>query len=382
VRIAIVAPPWVPVPPPAYGGTEAVLDTLARGLIAAGHDVLLYATGDSECVVPRAWTYDTAAGFRYGGVATELRHVVDAYDAVRDADVVHDHTLVGPLYATRFPNVAVVTTNHGPFTHELAALYRAVAPRVPVIAISHDQAQRARGVPIAAVIHHGLDVDRFPVGDGRGGYALFLGRMSPDKGVHTAAAAARAAGMPLRIAAKMREPAEHEYFRACVEPLLGGDVEYVGEVGGSDKLALLGGASCLLNPIAWCEPFGMVMIEALACGTPVVATNRGAATEIVRDGCTGFVVDDGDDLVTALYRVADLDRAACRRDVEERFSAQRFVADHVALYEGIVDARHAVRRKRGLATLRASTAFRADFPDVPRPVTRDGRVAETMPARA
>jgi hypothetical protein len=182
VRIAIVAPPWVPVPPPAYGGTEAVLDNLARGLLEAGHDVLLFATGDSTCAAPTAWALEGAAGTVDSGSATELYHVVHAYDVIREwgADIVHDHTLVGPVYGQRF-EVPVVTNNHGPFDGELGALYRAIADTVPVIAISHHHAESAGGMPIAAVIHHGVDVDSFPLGTGDGGHALFLGRMSPDK---------------------------------------------------------------------------------------------------------------------------------------------------------------------------------------------------------
>ena len=340
MKIAIIAPPWVPVPPPAYGGTEGVLDNLARGLHAAGHDVLLYTTGDSTCDVPRRWTLERAAGTVATGAATELHHVVRAYDEVLDwgADVVHDHTLVGPVYASRF-DVPVVTTNHGPFDGELRDLYRAIASSVPVIAISHHHARTAVGIPIGAVIHHGLDVDAVPHGHGDGGYALFLGRMSPDKGVHVAARVARAAAVPLRIAAKMREPAEREYFESQVAPLLGGDVDYVGEVGGREKLDLLAGATCLLNPIAWPEPFGMVMIEALATGTPVVATRCGSVPEIVDHGVTGFIASDEPDLVRAVQRAGELDRAHCRKAANERFSTERMVAEHLMLYDRVGRAR-------------------------------------------
>ena len=337
MRIAIIAPPWVPVPPPAYGGTETVLDNLARGLQAAGHDVLLFATGDSACPVPTRWAREWAAGTVGTGSATELHHVINAYDTIRDwgADVVHDHTLVGPLYAERL-GMPVVTTNHGPFASELGDYYRAIASTVPVIAISAHHAASAAGTPVAAVIHHGIDVDAMPLGAGDGGYAVFLGRMSPDKGVHTAARIARCAGMPLRIAAKMREPVERAYFEAAVAPLLGHGIEFVGEVGGVEKLELMAGAACLLNPIAWPEPFGMVMIEALACGTPVVATPQGSVPELVIDGVTGFVRADEARLADAVRRAATLDRAACRKDAAERFSTARMVADHVALYEAVV----------------------------------------------
>jgi glycosyltransferase involved in cell wall biosynthesis len=337
VRVAIIAPPWVAVPPPAYGGTEAVLDTLARGLATAGHDVLLFTTGDSTCPVPRAFDFEYSLGVGVGGAAAELRHTIAAYDAVAGYDVVHDHTLVGPVYAHVRPELAVVTTNHGPFESDLGRLYRTVSERVPVIAISHDQASSAEGVRLAGVIHHGLDLGAFPFGEGEGGYALFLGRMSPDKGVHTAARVARAAGMPLRIAAKMAEIAEQEYFSALVEPLLGGDIEYVGEVGGDEKLELLAGAACLLNPVAWREPFGMVMAEAAACGTPVVATPCGAAPEVVIAGVTGFLGQDEAALVSALGRLDEIDRKVCRRVAETRFSSERMVAEHVEVYEAVAE---------------------------------------------
>ena len=340
VRIAIIAPPWVPVPPPAYGGTEAVLDNLARGLADAGHDVLLFATGDSTCDVATRYVLERAAGTVATGSATELRHVINAYDTVLDwgADVVHDHTLVGPVYGARF-GVPIVTTNHGPFEGELGDLYRAIGSTVSVIALSEHHASTAGGIPLAAVIYHGVDVDGFPYGSGDGGYALFLGRMSPDKGVHVAAEVAAAASVPLRIAAKMREPAELAYFDEFVVPLLGGQIEYVGEVGGADKLELLSQASCLLNPIAWPEPFGMVMIESLACGTPVVATAHGSVPELISDGATGYVRHDHTGLVEALQRVAGLDRGRCRKEAAERFSTERMVNEHLRLYEQVREGR-------------------------------------------
>ncbi|MCU1489157.1 MAG: glycosyl transferase group 1 [Acidimicrobiaceae bacterium] len=333
LRIALVAPPWLPVPPPAYGGTENLLDALARGLQAAGHEVLLCASGDSTCPVARSSVFERAIGVGLGNSVDEIRHVLHSYEAVHEADVVHDHTLVGPLYAAAFPHLPVVTTNHGPFNEDLIDLYRVLARRMQVIAISHHQASTARNVPIAAVIHHGVDLADFPDGPGGGGYALFLGRMHPGKGPHIAAEVARAAGYPLRIAAKMREPQERDYFDAMVRPLLGADVSYIGEVDRSEKLELLSGADCLINPIAWDEPFGMVMLEALACGTPVLTTPRGAAPEIVKDGVVGFVREDAAGLVSALARIGEIDRASCRLRVEQKFSVEVMVRGHLAVYE-------------------------------------------------
>ena len=198
--------------------------------------------------------------------------------SAQGCDVIHDHTLAGPLYGPATTPTPVVTTNHGPFTSpELASIYRAVQDQAAIVAISHDQARDAgqQLIDVAAVIHHGLDTSAIPVGHGDGGYLLFLGRMAPEKGAHQAIAAARATGQRLIIAAKMREPAEFAYFRNEVAPHLGDGVEFVGEVAGDDKWALLGGATALVNPITWSEPFGLVMIEALAAGTPVVALPKG-----------------------------------------------------------------------------------------------------------
>ncbi|MGI8661933.1 MAG: glycosyltransferase family 4 protein [Acidimicrobiales bacterium] len=336
MRIALIAPPWVAVPPPAYGGIESVLDGLSRGLVAAGHDVLLFTTGDNRSVVPTRWVLERASGVENFAPATEITHVAHAYEAAKGFDIVHDHTLCGPLYSRWVTTPPIVTTNHGPFDSELGDLYRAISDDIAVIAISQHQASLADGVRVAAVIHHGIDVDAVPFGAGDGGYALSLGRMCEDKGVHVAARIARDVGMPLLIAAKLRDPKEHIYFNEQVAPLLGGGVEFVGEVGGAAKTRLLAGAGCLLNPLSWPEPFGMVMIEALACGTPVVSTPVGSVPEIVDDGITGFLRATEDELAAALLKVDDLDRAACRSAARERFSTDRMVAAHVALYESII----------------------------------------------
>ena len=210
-------------PPPLYGGIELVVDLLCTGLQAAGHEVVLFTTGDSTCPVPKRWVLREAEGTRIGMAVPELRHVVHAYEAIQDVDIVHDHTVFGPLYSERFPTLPVVTTNHGPFNDELTDLYRIVADRVPVICVSHDQRSTATSVPVARVIHHGIDPAMFPVGRGDGGYALFLGRMAPEKGAHRAVEVCRKAGVPLLMAAKMREPWERAYFDAEVAPHLTDD---------------------------------------------------------------------------------------------------------------------------------------------------------------
>ncbi len=339
MRIGLIAPPWTPIPPTLYGGIELVVDQLARGLQDAGHDVLLYATGDSTCPVPRRWVLPHAEGQRIGMAVPEIRHVIHAYEAVRECDVVHDHSMIGPFHAEHYPDLPVATTIHGPFNEELTDLYGAIADRVPIIAISHAQRRDAPEIPIARVIHHGIEASQFPVGDGRGDedgpYVVFLGRMADDKGAHRAIAVARAAGIRVLMAAKMREPLEMAYFAEKVEPLLGPDAVYLGEVSHERKLELLAGASALLFPIRWNEPFGMVMIEAMACGTPVLAFPEGAAPEVVDHGRTGFLCDDEEAMVEAIGRLDELQRADCRMAVEGYFSTTRMVAEHIELFESM-----------------------------------------------
>ena len=342
MRIGIMAPPWLPVPPPMYGGTESVVDRLARGFQQCGHDVLLWTTGDSTCPVPKGYILERADPHRMGHTVLELQHLIHGYKAMIEweADIVHDHTLIGPLYTQLSSPFPVVTTNHGPFGHELIDLYRCIGDNIPIIAISADQARRALDVPIAAIIHHGIDLDAFPVGygdgDDAGHYFLYLGRMAPEKGARQAAEAARRAGKRLILAAKMREPAEREFFASQVAPLLSERITYIGEVDGPTRLSLLQGATGLVNPIRWPEPFGLVMIEALACGTPVLTFAEGSAPELIDHGRTGFVCHDVAEMAIKMQHVHQLDRTACRREAVNRFSTERMAADHLRLFEDII----------------------------------------------
>jgi len=341
MRIAVISPPWAPVPPTLYGGIELVVDRLCVGFQAAGHEVLLYATGDSTCPVPTQWALETAEGQRIGMAVPEQRHVMHAYEAISEwgADVVHDHSIIGPFHAAdRYPDLPVATTIHGPFNEELTDLYeRLNKDDTPIIAISHAQADSAPSVRVERVIHHGVDAADFPVGTGDGGYCLFLGRMSPDKGPHRAIAAAERAGVPLLMAAKMREAWEISFFEEHVKPHLSDTIRYLGEVPHAHKLELLAGATALLNPIRWNEPFGLVMIEALACGTPVLAFPEGAAPEIVESGVTGYLCDDEEDMARRIDDAGDLDRGACRNAVETYFSTKRMVDEHVELFNSMLE---------------------------------------------
>lgn len=338
MRIAVIAPPWAPIPPRRYGGIELVVDEQARGFQAAGHEVVLFATGDSTAALPIRWVLEQAEGHRIGFTVPELRHVMHAYEAVQGFDIVHDHTVLGPVYAERFPNLPVVTTIHGPFNDELSDIYQRIAGRVPIIAISHAQ-RRHVDLPIARVIHHGIDPQAFPVGAGDGGYVLYLGRMAPVKGAHRAVEVARKAGVPLLLAAKMREPWEIEYFETFVKPNLNDDIVYLGEVDHDEKLRLLAGARALLNPIRWPEPFGLVMVEALACGTPVLTFPEGAAPEIVEEGRTGFLCHDELDMAERIGNIDSLDRATCRAAITGYFNTKRMVDEHLALFEDLLGRR-------------------------------------------
>lgn len=329
MRVLQVAPPWVAVPPSGYGGTEMVIAELSTALSSLGHEVLLFATGDSadRC----GWVFPEALGLRTFRPAAEVYQAVAAREVAvsEGVDLIHDHTTAGTALTASIPTVF---TQHNRFTEESRPLYqRAQAHGSAVVAISRSHAHEA-GFDVDAVVRHGIDVSHYPMGDGIGGYALFIGRMSPDKGVHLAIGIARSAGLPLKIAAKLREASEWEYFREQVQPLLSHDIEYLGEANFVEKVELLRSARVLINPIQWSEPFGMIAIEAMACGTPVVTTELGAAPEIVVDGLTGFVAPV-DQLSGLLAKIDGIDRAECRSRVVSEFSSQRMARDYVNVYE-------------------------------------------------
>lgn len=338
MRIGLIAPPWVPVPPPAYGGTELVIDNLARGLKELGHDVRLFTVGESTCPVPTEYLYREPRA-PIGLSIVESAHVVAAYEALADVDLIHDHTLLGPLVAgsagVRRP--PVVTTNHGPFTDETRPIWSAITEHASLICISHSQARASGSVPVSAVIHHGIDLDVHQPGPGGGDYLMFIGRMSADKGVHHAVQIARKSGRRLIMATKMREAGELEYFNRAVRPLLTVDDETPTEMPLRRRLALLQDATALLNPITWREPFGLVMAEALASGTPVLAFPNGAAPEIVDPGRTGFLCRDEDEMVEAIDRIKEIDRDQCRGAAERRFSLQRMARDHERFYRRVLE---------------------------------------------
>jgi glycosyltransferase involved in cell wall biosynthesis len=347
LRIGLLAPPWVPVPPPSYGGIEQVVATLAAGLVERGHDVVLVAAPGSVLAGAELVSPLLSLPGIIGEPAADWRHALAGMDALADCDVVVDHS--GPLGALLTSRLGVpgLHVTHGPLDAVPTEIYEGItrhSPGLRLVAISQAQRTLAPSLPFAGVCHNGMDLDAAPFRARPDGYLAFLGRMSPEKGPAEAIRIARGAGLPLLIAAKCREPAEHEYFARHVAPELGPGVVWLGELDAAGKYALLAGARALLFPIAWPEPFGMVMIEAMACGTPVLATRRGSVPEVVADGVTGFVRATSDELIEAVARIPEIDRRACRRRVAERFSAEVMTAG----YERLVHAELAVQgRHRG-----------------------------------
>ena len=340
MRIAILSPVWFPVPPTGYGGIEWIVSLLADGLADAGHDVTLFASGDSRTRAKLHSVYPVAPSLRIGESLPEFRHALACYERAGEFDIVNDHS--GPPAAALGGAVAtpVVHTMHGPLDGEAGPVYEQiarVAPRVKLISLSLNQRRPLPDLPWVANCPNALDLAAYPVQPHRGDYLVFIGRMSPDKGAHRAIQVAKDAGLPLKMAGKMNEPPEKEYFETQVRPALGWGIEYLGEVTHAEKVELLQNARATLFPIEWEEPFGLVMIESMACGTPVIATRWGAVPEVIEHGISGIIVEDSSEMAAALEEADRLDPLECRRYVEERFSAARMVADYLGAYERVLE---------------------------------------------
>lgn len=341
MRILQIAPPWFPVPPPGYGGTELVVSALTDGLVAMGHDVTLVASGGSRTSAHLCTVYDRAPSRQLGDSVTELPHVLAGHRRRADFDLVHDHTPLGASLASLAPGPPVVHTVHGPWEEPLVRLYRTICRQVHLVAISHDHAGRAPvDIVLAGIVHNGIDVDRYPFNGDPSRHLAWLGRAGPDKGADLAVEVARRTGRPLRIGMKVNEPAEERWWHEVLEPrIVGQPVEVTFNATHRQKVELLRDALALLAPLRWDEPFGLVLVEAQACGTPVIAFARGAAPELVADGTTGVVVapDDLDAMVDAVDRVGALERRDCRARVVERFSAARMVDGYATVYDRVLD---------------------------------------------
>ena len=337
LRVAMVAPPWFDIPPRQYGGIEAVLADLVEALIDNGHDVTLIGVGEDRTRARLIRTFPEPLGERLGEPFPEVLHaarVARILDEL-DVDVIHDHSMAGPLVAAR-QDVPTIVTVHGPVAEELGEYYRQLGTTVSLVAISDRQRRTAPDLNWLATVHNALRIDGFPFQAEKEDWAFFLGRCVQDKGMHVAIDAARAAGRRIVLAAKCSEPLERAYFDAEIAPRLGPDTEWLGEVSSAEKKELLSRAGCLLFPILWEEPFGMVMIEALACGTPVVALRNGSVPEVVIDGLTGIICDDLDELPAALHQVDTIDPELCRKDVVDRFRPEVMAEGYEHAYRATI----------------------------------------------
>ncbi|MGH7279026.1 MAG: glycosyltransferase family 4 protein [Candidatus Rokuibacteriota bacterium] len=338
MRIAQVAPLYEPVPPALYGGTERIVSFLTEELVRRGHDVTLFATGDSTTAarlvsaLPKAIRLE--ASNREALLAAHVRQLGMVFHRAREFDVIHCHVDYPAFPLTPLVATPTVHSVHGrldlPYLEPVYRQFRGV----PVVSIS--DAQRAPlasvGVNWVATVPHGVPLGRYPFVETPDGYLAFLGRISPEKRPHVAIDVARRVGIPLKMAAKV-DPADRDYFERMVRPLLDDPlIEFVGEIGDRDKPRFLGGALALLFPIDWPEPFGLVMIEAMACGTPVIACPAGSVAEVVVPGRTGFIGETEEELASAVKRIDTIDRAECRRHVEHHFTAERMADGYEEVY--------------------------------------------------
>jgi glycosyltransferase involved in cell wall biosynthesis len=342
MRIAQLAPLAERIPPKLYGGTERVVSWLTEELVALGHEVTLFASADSATsarLVP-VWPSATRLARPRPDPLAPIANLLAAIAAQADRfDVIHCHLDWIHLPLLQRLGVPFVTTTHGrldlPYLKDVARMF----PEAPFVSISNNQREPLRELNWVATIYHGQPLETCKPTTAPEDYLAFLGRIAPEKGPETAIRIAAAAGLPLRIAAKVPRDGS-EYFRERIKPLMEGKrVEFVGEVGDKDKAEFLGKAAALLFPIDWPEPFGLVMIEAMACGTPTVAYRRGSVPEIIEDGVSGFVVEKESEALTAIGRAQHLDRRQVRASFERRFTARRMAEDYVQVYRQLAENR-------------------------------------------
>ena len=338
----MIAPPFFEVPPTGYGGVEAMVAGLVGQLADRGHEVLLIGAGRHRTRAARFCpVFDRPLPERLGMPVPEVIHAARAAAVLRaaDVDIVHDHTLAGPLLAPS-RRVPTVVTVHGEADGELGSYYAALGDSVDIVAISDAQRSLNPYLNWVGTVHNAVDVASFPYRERKDDYVLWLGRFCDQKGAHLAIDAARAAGLPIVLAGKCTEPAERAYFAREVTRRLGPGVHYVGEADAAQKRQLLSRARALVFPVQWEEPFGLVMIEAMACGTPVIALRRGSVPEIVADGITGIIADHPAALPGALAAATRFDPARCRQHVLDRFDLPTMAAGYERIYRMQIGRAH------------------------------------------
>jgi len=340
MRIAQIAPLVERVPPKTYGGTERVIHALTEELVRRGHDVTLFATGDSitsaklESVYPRGMR-EAHIKDLYGLNLPTLLHIGKAYEMQDEFDIIHDHLTPITLPIANIAKTPVVMTVHGPFSSENRKLFE-VLHKPSIVTISEAQSYRVPGINHIGVVHNGLPMEEYPFSAEPGEYLLYVGRISMEKGVHYAVEVSQRLDIPLIIAAKL-EKIDRPYFSEYIEPYLSDRIRWIGEVNESERNELMAKALCFLHPVTWREPFGLTLIESMACGTPVVAFNRGSIPEIVKNGETGFVADDVETMIEAVMDIRSINRKRCRAYALENFSASRMTDDYEAVYRKVLD---------------------------------------------
>ncbi len=340
MKIAQVAPLWESVPPKLYGGTERIVSYVTEELVKLGHDVTLFASGDSEttarleAICPQALRLNTGI---FNRDAPLMMLQERALGAARGFDIIHSHLDFIGFPLARRNSIPVVTTLHGrQDLPELVSVFREFSD-MPLVSISDAQRRPLPWANWVATVHHGLPRDLYTFHPQAGGYLAFLGRISPEKRPDHAIEIAKRTGLPLRMAAKV-DPADRSYFEAEIEPLLDHPlIEFIGEISDAEKDEFVGNAIALVCPYDWPEPFGLVLIEALACGTPVLAYRRGSIPEIIDHGVTGFVCETVSEMADAVGQVFRIERHRCRASFDERFTADRMARDYVALYERLLE---------------------------------------------
>ena len=345
LTIAMLAPPWIPVPPPGYGGIEQVIELLAAELVQRGHRVTLFAAPGSESPAMVEPLLESAHPDAIQIAIFEADHAAHGFDQIEAAaaegnpfDLVHDHSgFTAFAFANRL-QTPMVHTLHGPFSDDTRTFYERHADKACVIALSDYQRRQAPdGLRVVAVVPNPIVVDAFPFEAEKEEFLLWIGRLNDDKGPQRAIAAAREADRPLVLAGPV-QAGEEEFFHSEVQPHIDDEqIRYIGEVG-DEKKQLYAQAAALLMPIRWPEPFGLVMTEAMACGTPVIAYPEGAAPEIVVDGETGFLVDSESEMADAIKRLPEIDPARCRESAEERFDVTAVAAAHEQAYREVITA--------------------------------------------